>query len=236
MHRSGRGGSPRRHRHDRPTRARRRRAPARMGPPRGSCHVSIRPTVRGRRRVLDPPLERPDRQRARGEVAGDDRAELLADEPDPEDVGLERLPGPREQGVVRPAAHGQGPAPLGQRLRPERGEDRGLPSPPGRRRTTRSRPPRPGRRRAGRPRGASGRRRHGASARCSPCRARRSGCRRTCRRRSSAGGPAGGRPPGRAGPSVAARRRPGCPATPRRRVGRGVVWLTCRPRSRPLLA
>ena len=57
-------------------------------------------------RVLDPPLEDADRQRARLEVAGDDRAQLLADEADAEGVRLERLPGPREQRVVRAAAAG----------------------------------------------------------------------------------------------------------------------------------
>jgi hypothetical protein len=54
--------------------------------------------------VLDPPLERAERERARLEVAADDRAELLADDPDAEIVRLERLPGPREQGVVRALA------------------------------------------------------------------------------------------------------------------------------------
>ena len=127
-------------------------------------------------RVLDPPLEHPDGQGAPLEVAGDDRRQLLADEAHAEDVGLERLPGPREQRVVRPAADRQGPAPRRQLGRPERGQD-------GRRRDAvraadeqREAVGRDGLVTvAGRPRGASARRRRGTCARCSPCRARRSG-------------------------------------------------------------
>ena len=82
----------------------------------GSCPGEHEPDrQRVRARVLDPPLEDPDRQGARLEVAGDDRAELLADEADAERARLERLPRPREQRVVRAAALGQRPAPVGQR-------------------------------------------------------------------------------------------------------------------------
>jgi hypothetical protein len=63
--------------------------------------------------VFDPPFEHPDRQRARLEVTRDDRGELLADDPHPEAgiLGLECLPGSREQCVVGAAAHRQIPAP-----------------------------------------------------------------------------------------------------------------------------
>ena len=65
-------------------------------------------------RVLDPPFEDADWERARFEVAGDHRAQLLADEADAQDVGLERLPGAREERVVGAGTLGQGPAPVGQ--------------------------------------------------------------------------------------------------------------------------
>jgi len=74
-------------------------------------------------RVLEPPLENPDRQGAPLEVAGDDRRELLADDADPAgDVGFERLPRPREERVVRPAADRERPAPIRQLARPQRAQ------------------------------------------------------------------------------------------------------------------
>ena len=78
---------------------------------------------RVRTRVLDPPLEDADRKRARVEVAGDDRAELLADEAHAKGVRLERLPGARKECVVRAGALGERPAPGRQRLGAERGQD-----------------------------------------------------------------------------------------------------------------
>ena len=63
--------------------------------------------------VLDPPLERPDRERARLEVAADHRAQLLADESHTKDVRLEGLPGAREERVV-------GAGPLGS-VQPQAG-------------------------------------------------------------------------------------------------------------------
>ncbi len=69
-----------------------------------------------RPRVGDPPLEHPDRKRAALEVAGDHRRQLLADEPHADHVGLEGLPRPREQRVVRAAADRQVPTPPLQRV------------------------------------------------------------------------------------------------------------------------
>ena len=182
-----------------------------VGSAAGSCQVNMIPTVSGSGPGFsDPPLEDADRQGAGLEVPGDDRAQLLADEADAKDVGLEGLPCPREQGVIRPAAYRQRPAPVRQGGGPKRRQDRRAcrPRRVARRRRRSRRPPR-ARTRGARPRGASARSRRGGSGRCCPCPARRSGCRRMTRRRSSDLRRAGGRRRGRGGPWVAARRRPG---------------------------
>ncbi len=154
--------------------------------------------------ILHPPLEDPDGQGAPLEVAGDDRRELLADQPDAEPgiVRLERLPGAREQRVVGATADGQVPTPgrqLGRAVGGQHGRRAravALRRGPARR-TARSHRPRPARTGGGRPRDASARHRRGTSARCSPSRGRRSAPRPTRRRRPSAGRLAGGRHRGR---------------------------------------
>ena len=108
----------------------------------------ISPTVSGLGpRVLDPPLEDADGQRAPLEVAGDHRRQLLADEAHPDHLGLECLPRPREQRVVRPAAHRQVPAPGREHIvrRSKGGQDGRPPCRPVHRRTARTRRPRPAR-------------------------------------------------------------------------------------------
>ena len=110
-----------------------------MRTPRGRAIVGspgrVRPTEQQSDRqrlgsgVLAPPFEDADRQGAALEVAGDDRGQLLADEPHAQVVvlGLERLPGPREQGVVGARADGQVPAPGREHVgrRSQRGQDGG---------------------------------------------------------------------------------------------------------------
>ena len=113
---------------ERSTSCRRPGAGPELGPPGGSAQLNRSPTVSGSGPGFSTHHSNtPTGKRAPIEVAGDDRRELLAGEAhrDAEAVGLERLPGPREQRVIRAATHRQIPAPGGQVRRPERGQDDG---------------------------------------------------------------------------------------------------------------
>ena len=82
------------------------------GPPGGSAQVARSPTVSGSGPGFSTHHSKTPTGRAlRSRSPADHGRKLLADEPDAERLGLERLPGPREEGVVRPAADRAGPSP-----------------------------------------------------------------------------------------------------------------------------
>ena len=104
------------------------------GPPGGSAQVASSPTVSGvGPGVLDPPLEDPDRQGAPLEVPGDDRRQLLADEPDAEDrrVRTSATPAGTARGTSRRRPAGPSPTRAAPpRAEAPRGRSPGRPSGP----------------------------------------------------------------------------------------------------------